>query len=149
MSYRSDITIQDRAGRTVAVVEVKNQSGLSTEAATDLRRTLADYGLFFSAPYFLLLSQQRGYLWTPKEALDPGAQPSYTFPMQQVVAKYWPGLPSTERLRSSELELMVRNWLTALTWGAADAREEPDRTLALAGFLESIRDGEVAAQLPV
>ena len=63
MVYRADIAVQSSDGRLLAVVEIKNREHLTAEVATVIRRNLIAHGLVPELEYFLLLSQDRGYLW--------------------------------------------------------------------------------------
>ena len=100
---------------------------------------LAD-GLPAHIPYFLLLSQDDGYLWKGSTQPNPDAPPLYHFPMDSVLSRYSPGEPG-ERLFRTVLELVFLDWLARLTWGEPpEATEEPEKTLAQAGFIESVKD---------
>ena len=75
-SDRSDILIQNPEGQFVAVVEVKNMRDLSRDTATVLRRNSMVYNLLPQTPYFLLLSQDSGFLW--KDAWREGKEANVT-----------------------------------------------------------------------
>ncbi len=61
---RPDILIRDPEGYPLAVVEVNNLPDLSRNMATELRHNLIEYGVPARVPYFLILSQDMGFLWT-------------------------------------------------------------------------------------
>jgi len=65
--------------------------------------------------------------------------------MNQVVSRYLPKMGVDERLRDTELELLVLQWLNDLIW-TQEVFEEPEKTLALSGFLEAIRGASVIAE---
>ena len=146
MVFLADILISTRDGQPIGVVEVKNRRDLSREVAMKLRRNMLVHGLLPQIPYFLLLSQDTGFLW--KEAWQGRlhAKPTYEFPMGKVVARYLPEIGAKERLREAQLELLVLQWLSDLAGVAQEAIEEPERSLELSGFLRSIRGATVVAQ---
>jgi hypothetical protein len=146
MNMRPDILIWSPYNGPIATVEVKNYENLSCDIATSLHRNLLVHGYPRRAPYFLLLSQDAGYLWKQSEQESPDAPPTLEFPMHSVVVRYLPDRDPEKRLSSSVLELLVLQWLTELTWTPQEVIEEPERSLARSGFLESIREASVTAE---
>jgi hypothetical protein len=142
---RPDILIRSPEGYPIAVVEIYNRLNLSRDIATKLRRNLIDYGMPLHVPYFLLLSQDVGFLWKEPNQEDLNAPPAYEFPMNKVVARYLRRGPN-ERLYGEELELLALQWLTDLSAGSQKAIEEPEKTLALAGFNDSIRGATILGE---
>jgi hypothetical protein len=88
------------------------------------------------------MSQDKGYLW--KDAWQEGddAPPTYEFPMSNIVPRYLKRKPG-ERLYAVEIELLAHQWLTDLTKGTQKINEEPEKTLAQAGFIDSIKEATV------
>lgn len=142
-TFRPDILIQSPEDLPIAVVEVKNRQDLTREVATALRRNIIIHSLLPQTPFFLLISQDVGFLW--KSAASPDAPPAYEFPMGKVVSRYLNREPG-ERLYGIELEFLVLQWLNDLASGKLKTIEEPEKTLALAGFLESIRDATITIE---
>ncbi len=70
--------------------------------------------------------------------------------MRRVIARYLPSRNGTDRLQEEVLELLVAQWLADLANLALPAtqspEEEPERTLAKAGFLRLVQGGTVEAQ---
>jgi hypothetical protein len=62
--------------------------------------------------------------------------------MDKVVARYSKREPG-QRLYSTELELLVLHWLTNLSTKSQKVTEEPEKTLALSGFNDSIKEAMV------
>ena len=135
---RPDILIRDPEGDTIAVIEVKNLPNLTRDVATELRHNLIEYGVPARVPYFLLLSQDVGFLWKEAKETDLDAPPTYEFPMNKVVSRYFKE-DSEQRLYESILELLVFQWLNELAVRPENDDEEPEKTLALSGFTESIK----------
>jgi len=65
--------------------------------------------------------------------------------MNKVVARYLKREPG-QRLYGAELELVVLQWLTDLALGTQKVVEEPEKTLALSGFNESIKGATILAE---
>jgi hypothetical protein len=143
-----DILIQSLEGDTIAVVEVKNLRDLSRDEAIQIRRSLADYGVPVQVPFFMLLSQDIGFLWKDSKYENLDAPPMYTFPMHNVVARYSDRKPG-ERLYEPEFEILALRWLNHLTINTQNSGEEPEKTLALSGFDEAIKDADVLLEAEV
>lgn len=140
-----DILIRNPEGYPIAVVEVKNLPNLSQDVATELRQNLIEYGVPARVPYFLLLSQDIGFLWKNAKQVDPNAPPTYAFPMDKVITRYLKER-STRRLYESILSLIIFQWLNDLVMNPGNENEEPEKTLALAGFTEAIKNASVLTE---
>jgi hypothetical protein len=145
MTVRVDLLIRNQKGQILAVVEIKNRQDIDLDMATAFRRNMIVHGLVPEIPFFLLLSQDIGFVW--KGTVNPDAPPAYQFPMNNVVARYLPGLAPGERLKEVQLELVLLQWLTDLAEEPQIALEEPEKSLALSGFLESIRGATVLSEV--
>lgn len=137
-----DILIQSPDGDTIAVVEVKNIKDLTLNDAIELRHNLATYGFSFQAPFFLLLSQDMGFLWIDLTYRNLDSPPAYVFPMDKAIARYSNKGPG-ERLYGEVLELIVYQWLLDLSYNPNNNTEEPERSLALSGFIKSIQGAKI------
>jgi hypothetical protein len=143
-----DLLIQSPAGNPIAVVEVKNLRNLSRDEATQLRRNLADYGVPVQIPFFMILSQDIGFLWKDSNFENLDTPPMYTFPMANVVARY-SDRKVGERLYEAEFEILALRWLNHLTIESQSNGEEPEKTLALSGFNEAIKGAYVLFEAEV
>jgi len=140
---RHDIVVQNADGQFIAIIEVKNMQDLTRDAATSVRRNSMKYSLLPQTPYFLLLSQDRGFLWKEAWIKGPETPPTYAFPVDTVVTRYLKREPN-ERLYEIELEFLVLQWLNDLADGKQKTNEEPEATLALAGFIDAIKEANVS-----
>lgn len=122
----------------IAVVEVKNRLGLLPEDGTDPTAYMRLTG--GQARYFMLVSQEVGYVWT-----QPQAAP-YRFDMTAVIRRFIPDLAPGRRLFGMSVESLVAHWLGILAAGLRSDEEEPERTLASIGFLDAIRGAEVLSK---
>jgi hypothetical protein len=93
----------------------------------------------------LLLSQDIGYLWKNPNPQYPDAPPNYEFPLGNVIDRYLKSAPK-RRLSGEELELVLLQRLIELTLDHPEPTEEPELTLARAGFDSAIRRGRVIAE---
>ena len=140
-AFKADLVVQDVDGDPIAVVEVKNPQDLSLDVATEMHRNMLARGLPKHVPYFLLLSQDKGYLWKRSDNENPDSPPSYEFPMDTVVKRYEKN--PTHRLYNEVLEFLVLQWLIHLAENEQKGGDEPEQTLALSGFSDSIRGATV------
>ncbi len=141
-SRNADILIKDAKGDTIAVVEVKNIQNLSRDEAMQLRHNLVDFGVPFQAPFYLLLSQDTGFLWKDSSYENLDVPPMYEFPMDDVVARYSHG-KAGERLYGAVFEILALRWLNNLTSQPSAISKEPEKTLALSGFINAIQGADV------
>jgi len=93
--------------------------------------------------YFLIVSQDSGYIWDQREPGPVDAPPAIGFSMEPVVRQAFPQLPDRERLQGDALVLVVGAWLNRLATGASPTSEEPDRALEAVGLLELMQGGTV------
>jgi hypothetical protein len=143
MTIRPDLLVRRQDGKPIAVVEIKNSLNLSRDVATEMRRNLLTYGLHPKAPYFMLLSQDTGFLWSGLEQDGMESQPKYEFPMDTIVTRYLRTPSANTRLGGPQLELLVLQWLLDLTNGSLQVTDEPEKSLALSGLLDSIKGANI------
>ena len=140
----ADIVVRASNGEPVAVVEVKNRQDLSTDVATALRRNFVVHGHSTRSPYFLLSSQDVGFLWDQRAASTSDAPPVLRFPMDRVVDRYLPRLGADERLQGSVPELVVLQWLSDRSGELPEPIEEPERSLVGVGLLDAIKGARIS-----
>ncbi len=62
-TFRPDLLIENSDGDPIALVEVEAMSNLTRDEAIEIRRNIVARSLPAHIPYFLLLSQDVGFLW--------------------------------------------------------------------------------------
>ena len=144
-----DLVVTDSAGRPVAAVELKNRQDLNRDVAVQLRRNLAAHDALGNAPYFLLLSEDTGFVWKNAPANEILALPAAEFPMRSVVGRYSSGPSRPRRLRDTEFSALVFRWLQSLTRSTNGIADPAEMTLKEAGLLDAMRGGSVADQVLV
>ena len=138
-----DITIRKRDGRPIAIVEVKNKRVLTERDASYLRHTFLAHGLIEDVPYFLVLSQDVGYLWHQKASTESEVETFTRFSMDAVLRRFLSEADLEVRLHGAELELVVWQWLTEITGNELNVDREPERQLRSSGFLDALQETSV------
>lgn len=125
--YKPDIVARMPNGTIVAVIEAKNSKLLSPDHAVAFRLILWRNGLrALHAPFFMLVSQEVGYLWDQRGKVRADAPPSATFSMRPIIERYVSWLKPGEWLYNETFELVVARWLNDL----AEFRAEKPQSLA-------------------
>ena len=148
--YRADIVVRAQDGRVIALVEVRNSMNLSSDTAVAFRRDLmADHLLDESLPFFLMVSQDWGYIWDRSARDQPFATPAKQFPLQAVASHYLPWFDPQERLSSQELEIALARWLSDIAERRVDRPMDADQFFDDTGFRDAIGGATVEAGLRV
>jgi hypothetical protein len=139
MTEPADIVVHAPNGAAVAAVEVKNVRQLDLEYATEIRELLLRDDALPPGAYFVVVSQERGFLWPPND------ETTREFSMERVMSSYATSLMRDGVwLRVSELEGILRQWLLELAMGLPRAQQVvADSGLAQSGFADAIRDGSL------
>jgi hypothetical protein len=112
MRSQADIVVYGPDDRVQLVAEVKNKHGASTEWAAQFRRNLLMHGMVPNAPFFLLATPDRFYLWKDGKLDQDAAPPDFEVENAKLLASYvdWLAIPLAE-LNEPSLELLVISWL--------------------------------------
>ena len=147
MIARADILVKSENEEPVAIVEIKNRRDLTPAVARQIRRNLLVNGLVRRPGFFLLVSQDRGYVWTPQSSESLDSDPDGEFSMHEIVREYLPEEEPDLRFRENELELIITQWLGDLVADGHQLRTtEPDRVLDELGFTDAVHSGSVLAE---
>ncbi|HWS83310.1 MAG TPA: hypothetical protein VN207_03535 [Ktedonobacteraceae bacterium] len=136
-TFQPSLVIEDSYERPIAVVEVTSLSDMSLDVVMEIRRSMLERGLPAHIPYFLLLSQDIGFLWKDDPSLSVDSPPNYEFPMDTVMVRY-SKKPLEQRLYTGELEYLFLLWLMDLRAQPQEMVEEPEKKLTHAGFMDAI-----------
>lgn len=145
MATEPDFTLYDRFGRLAAIVKVSNTRGTSGEWAAEFRRNLQAHGPSWHAPFFLLVTPARLYVW--KEAAQ-GAEkgaviaPDYELDPKPFFEPYLAGSGrKLEGISREAFELLVMSWLGELVLHLPDSsRQAP---LEDSGLPDAVKDGRI------
>jgi hypothetical protein len=140
---KADIAVFSKDRRPVLAVDVRDSGIYATaESAAELRRSLIAHDLLPEAPFFMLATPVRIFLWLCEAR--PDAQPQYSAPAKHVLDSYG----STRRNRESParggaLEIVIFFWLSDVARGARSlsADSELDRLLLDSGLFAQMKDG--------
>lgn len=137
-----DFRVTTHDGSLAAIVELKNRQNLSPDVAIEYRRNLLVHGALPRSPFFLLLSQDMGYLWKDASPTALDVAPTRAFPMTDVVKRYRV-TQLDGRLAGIAFALLVLPWLNDLSSGRRNYSQEPEKSLAQTGFLDAIKGGNI------
>ena len=141
---RADMTVFDKHGQTVLLVEAKSQAATSREWAAKYRRNLAAGGFSLRVPFFLLATPAHFYLWKNPPSGAELVDPDYDIDATELLKPYYEGEPQIPRdAKGITFELIVAAWLADLQFGAALGTLAPDlrAPLVQSGLLEVLRGG--------
>jgi hypothetical protein len=152
MSSRADIVVSTPDEQVQLVVEVKNKRGASAEWAAQMRRNLLVHGVVPNAPFFLLATPDRFYLWKDGKPAGAPLAPDDEVEATEVLAPYIDRLGiQLAELSEPSLELLITSWLHDLI-DIDLAREEARPAygwLFDSGLYEALRWGSVATEVAV
>ncbi|PAX51373.1 hypothetical protein [Brunnivagina elsteri] len=107
-----DLSVVNRDGKLVLVVEVKSKTNVPPEWATKFRRNILAHGILANAPYFLMVFPDKFYLWTNSENLILEKEPDYTIDAHPILDPYFEraGIVG-DRISGQSLEIIIASWL--------------------------------------
>jgi hypothetical protein len=136
-----DFEVTGRAGDTVALIEVKNVPSLTPLSAAELRRGLREDDPAIAIPaFFLIVSQDKTFLWEPEQSDANDAEPAATFPMRPILREYLTDHLLDQPLRGAELDIAVLQWLSDITRGRGGI---PLEQSSVKKFAERLRGGDI------
>lgn len=136
----SDIVAQSPDGETILIVEAKTKRGTSTEWAAQMRRNLGAH-LKLSAPFFLLATPDKFYLWRCGELKPNTIETPIEIDPSELLEPYTrTAVGSDERLSESSFELIVASWLREVAkTPAEEAATRFPTQLFDSGLVEALR----------
>jgi hypothetical protein len=149
MTERPDIGIRGAGGAPLAMVEVKNIPKLTLGAAARIRDQLTAYARAVpTAKYFLVLSQEDGFIWEPDPNGAYGAE-GERISMRPVLREYLSDAELDRHIRGSELELVLVHWFGDLARGRLVQPGNARADGPFARFAADIRDAQVELETAV
>ena len=141
---RWDLSVDDRNGQRMLVVEVKTKRNTSPEWAARFRHNILAHGTFPQAPYLVMVFPDRFYLWT--DANDQLEQePDYIIDARPILQPYFEQAGvSDEQISGQSLELIVASWLLKIIH-ASQPFEDADTSqqwLMESGLYDAITGGK-------
>ena len=139
--FNYDLMIYDSRQMPIAFIELKNQENIDENLAVEFRKNIMLNNGYIRAPYFLLLSQKKGFLW---KDINKNLEelPTTNFNMGEVIEKY---MPDKENywFKKSELEMIVFKWLLELSYLREFPENPAEEELAKIYFLQAIKGASV------
>jgi hypothetical protein len=128
------------------IVETKAKASASRDWAAQLRRNIFAHVSLPNAPYFLLASPERFYLW--KNASPSAvAQPDYEIDAEEALRNYVSRLETPlPRLSENGFKFLIHAWLDDVASVASEKLAAPDQWLLDSGLFEAIRHGTIKSQ---
>jgi hypothetical protein len=143
-----DLSVADRNGQLVLVVEIKRKINASPDWASRLRRNILAHGTFPKAPYFLMVFPDRFYLWTNVEAHLAQSEPTYTIDARPILQSYFEQAGVTaEQISGQSLELIVAFWLGEIMHSEQPPENQSQRWLVDSGLYAALADGRFEREM--
>jgi hypothetical protein len=145
MSLKPDIAIYSPDGTLQVIVEVKAVVDTDPTWAAQYRRNLLAHEVIPVAPYFLLLTADRAYLWSGNTGAN-NEPPKAQIAINVLLKRF---LPKNEgRLIETSLEMATLTWLRDLasTSSSAFLAGDTKNFLEDSGLLDRIRTGSLALE---
>lgn len=141
---RADIVVRAPDQRIVTLVEVKGGRDLSDQVAAGVRGNLLRFSRgSYLVPFFLVVSQEHGFLWDQRAGVLPYAPASEKFSMVPVIAHYLPWVQPEERLSANELQAAFALWLRDVSDHAPHHPAPAQDLIADIDFLEAIQGATI------
>ncbi|MDB5059193.1 MAG: hypothetical protein JWO59_2665 [Chloroflexi bacterium] len=146
----ADAVVYSASRRLQLIVEMKSSTETSTGWAMQLLNSLLDNSDFARAPYILLATLDRFYLWRHSPESEDLQEPVYVAPAADALAPYFEhgakGLAGASRFG---FEMAVLSWLNELVGpqGKKFADKEEYRWLTDSGLYEAIKGGSVETEV--
>lgn len=146
MVAHPDILVRNRDEIPIAAIEIKNLREWPESLSSAMRRNMIVHGVLPKVPFFLLLSQEKGFAWRDSggpedEPLD--RKPDTEFPLAPIVRRYAPAGLTDHWLRGAELEFIVLRWLDDLATGKRHDGDKAEEALEAIGFIQAIENASV------
>lgn len=143
MPIGPDLIVFSKDNEPSLLVEVKNKKGASKGWAREFRNNLLRHGGFPRAPYFLLVTPDKLFLWG-EDSVSPDAFPTAEVSTRDTLKVLLDRLPS-EELDQLSLELVTHAWLSTIAdaTGLRDEIAEYHGWVIDTGLFDSIEGGHV------
>jgi hypothetical protein len=111
------ILAKSPAQRTIALIEAKGGKPYTSEEAEEYRISLWRwYVAYAQAPFLLLTTGERGFLWDQRDRERSFYQPATRFSVAPVLAHYVPTWQEGELLGRDQAQRVIAQWLDDVAW---------------------------------
>lgn len=138
-----DIAVYSRNHQLTLTVEVKKFHAMSEEWASQYRRNIMAHGTYPLAPFFLLVTSDKFFLWTKNDNRFDITKPNYTVETTKFLKPYFEEFGTTAREASEYiLEQVVAKWLKTVMYPMYLTDNSLPGWLRDSGLAEAIYKGE-------
>jgi hypothetical protein len=139
-----DLSIKDRNGQLVLVVEVKRKTNASPDWAAAFRCNILAHGIFPTAPYFLMVFPDKFYLWANTETHPDQTKPTYTIDARPILQPYFERAGvRADQISGQSLEIIIASWLGEIMYSdqSAEALDSSLYWLVESGLYNALAGG--------
>lgn len=147
ISQATDFLLRSLRSGPIVAVEAKNSDNLTSENAVAYRRNMLAHGELRHTPFFMLVSQDTGYLWGPDGDATIEAPPVVSFSMAPVIARYADRFNAERRIHGRIFELIIHQWLDDIVHTRDAPVVDPDHVFDRSGLLSLIRSQPVVIEV--
>ena len=143
----ADINVYDNNNQLALAVKIQKKLNISELWAEAYYKTLVELGDLPQAPFFLLGSPDRFYLWMQDRKLHKTMKPTYSIDPTPFLKPHYNRFSSS--ISKESLILVVDNWLDRLVHLGitSDLSSEEEAWLVGSGLLDAIAGGRSAIKL--
>ena len=146
MYTHADLALFNSHGQLIAIVEIKSKIGTSRKWATLTRRNIVAHGNIGDAPYFLLVTPDRLYIWKEAGADPTPIEPTHEADTTAELAPYFlsSGV-NPAGVSGHAFELIVGAWFGDVMRSDRRSEESTDALhwLVKSGLSAAVQDGRV------
>ncbi|MFB6275686.1 MAG: hypothetical protein ABEI32_06005 [Halothece sp.] len=148
-----DLSVENRNGELILVVEVKSKTNVSTEWVSKLRSNILANNTFSKAPYFLIVFPDKLYLWKHQnEDSKNKREPDYIINANSILQPYFEqaGVIS-QQISGQSLEIIVASWLAEIIYSDKQPEDLDDSQywLVESGLYSAIAGGSLKHEVVV
>jgi hypothetical protein len=112
LQSRWDLSVNDRNGQLILVVEIKQKLNTSPEWAAEFLHNILAHGTFPKAKYFLLAFPDRFYLWNCDKVSVDISLPTYIIDASELLQPYFERAEVIpKKISGRGFELIISFWL--------------------------------------
>lgn len=146
---RIDLAVYDRFQRLILTVEAKKKIGTSEKWAARARRNLIVHGFYPLAPYFLLVTPEKFFLWTKERNNFEETLPNFTEDAKEQLKPHLDELGFNLReIDEYVFEQVIAHWLKYEVMYPVKSVTKP-RWLVESGLADKIFRGNLSLEAVV
>lgn len=144
MAFSPDVAVFDDAGKVVLIVEIIPRKDVSRKWASKLLQNLWSNDVFTAAPFFLMVSPFRSFLWQSSSIEAGNFCPAYEFESDFLLNSFTS--LELKELSEASLEIVVASWLLGLVQRNKDPGKSELDWFKNSGLAEAIEGGSIIVE---